>query len=104
MSTLHLDLQPERLAEFCETWRITELSVFGSILRDDFGPDSDVDVLVEFDPDAPWDAWDLLQTREELREMFGRPVDLVEKKCLRNPFRRHAILSTKQVIYARPGE
>lgn len=104
MPTLHLELQPEQVAAFCQTWRITELSVFGSVLRDDFGPDSDVDVLVEFDPDAPWDAWDVLQAREELREMFGRPVDLVEKKCLRNPFRRHAILSSKQVIYARPRE
>ncbi len=104
MPTLHFELKPEHISAFCQTWRITELSVFGSVLRDDFCPDSDVDVLVEFDPDAPWDAWDVLKAREELREMFGRPVDLVEKRCLRNPFRRHAILSSKQVIYARPGE
>lgn len=70
------------------------------MLRDDFRPDSDVDVLVSFEPDAPWSLWDLSRMREELEEIFGRGVDLVEKKGLRNPFLRHSVLTTRQVVYA----
>lgn len=79
---------------------MTELALFGSVLRDDFCPDSDVDVLVSFEPGAPWTLWDLSAMRQELEEIFGRDVDLVEKKGLRNPFRRHAILSSRRLIYA----
>lgn len=97
---LKIDLDRERLADFCRRWRITEFALFGSVLREDFRPDSDLDVLVSFEPDAPWSLWDLSTMRHELEEIFGREVDLVEKKALRNPFRRHAILTSKQVIYA----
>jgi uncharacterized protein len=88
------------IAEFCRRWRIAELSLFGSVLREDFGPQSDVDVLVTFEPDDPWSLWDLIQMRDELSSMLGRPVDLVEKRAIRNPFRRQEILSTAQVLYA----
>lgn len=90
----------EKIAEFCDRWKITELALFGSVLRDDFRPDSDVDVLVTFAPEAEWSLFDLVGMQEELKAMFGREVDLVERKGLRNPFRRHEILSTKQVVYA----
>ena len=76
------------------------MAVFGSVLRDDFRPESDVDVLVSFTDDAHWSLYDWVDIQEELKGMFGRDVDLVEKKSLHNPFRRHAILTTKQVIYA----
>ena len=89
-----------RLEEFCRRWRIEELSLFGSVLREDFGPGSDVDVLVVFASDAPWSLWDLIDIREELQGMFGRPVDLVEKDALRNPFRRQEILRNHKVLYA----
>lgn len=75
------------------------MSLFGSVLRDDFGPESDVDVLVSFADDAPWSLWDLTAMRDELAAMLGRPVDLVEKEGLRNPFRRDRILKTRKVIY-----
>ena len=94
-------LDREKVAEFCQRWKITEFGLFGSVLRDDFRADSDVDVLVTFDPDAQWSLFDLVQMQEELGEMLGRNVDLVEKKGLRNPFRRHSILKTRQVVYAR---
>lgn len=94
-------LDREKVAEFCQRWKITEFALFGSVLRDDFRPDSDVDVLVTFDPDAQWSLFDLVQMQDELKEMLGRKVDLVEKKGLRNPFRRHNILKTRQVVYAR---
>lgn len=90
----------ERIATFCRRWKVTEFALFGSILRDDFGPESDVDILVTFESDAPWTLWDLSRMRMELEDIFGREVDLVEKKALRNPFRRQAILADTHVIYA----
>ena len=90
----------DRIEDFCRRWSVTELALFGSILRDDFGPDSDVDVLVTFAPTAPWTLWDLSKMRAELQSIFGRAVDLVEKKALRNPYRRQAILADYQVIHA----
>jgi len=96
-----ITLEREKIAEFCQRWKITEFALFGSVLRDDFRPDSDVDVLVTFDPDAEWSLFDLVQIQDELGEVLGRKVDLVEKKGLRNPFRRHSILKTRRVVYAR---
>lgn len=79
---------------------MTELSFFGSVMRDDFRPDSDVDVLVTFEPEADWSLFDLVTMREELAALLGRPVDLVEEAALRNPYRRSAIQSSKHVLYA----
>ena len=94
-------LIPEgELARFCDRWRVRELALFGSVLRDDFSPTSDIDVLVSFDDEAPWSLWDLTAMRDELTCLFGRQVDLVEREGLRNPFRRDRILSTKKVVYA----
>ena len=100
MKTIQVPLPREQLDAFCRKWRVRELALFGSVLRQDFHPESDVDVLVTFEPDAPWDLWDLIDMREELRLLFGRDVDLVEEKALVNPFRRRAILSSRQIIYA----
>jgi uncharacterized protein len=90
----------EDLAAFCRKWKIRELSLFGSVLRDDFRPDSDVDVLVSFEPDAPWSYWEFSQMQDELQVLFGRPIDLIEREALKNPFRRHEILTTRRVLYA----
>jgi predicted nucleotidyltransferase len=99
--TIHkVEVSEDAIASFCDRWKITEFALFGSILRDDFRPDSDVDVLVSFAPDAKWSLFDIVHMKEELEILFGREVDLVQKDCLRNPFRRYEILSTKQVIYA----
>jgi len=95
-----IPIDETRIAEFCRKWQITEFALFGSVLRDDFGPDSDVDVLVTFALDAPWSLLDVVSMIDELKEIFGRDVDLVEKDAIRNPFRRHSILSTKEVVYA----
>lgn len=99
MTTL-LQLPEDKIAEFCRRWKITEFALFGSVLRDDFRPDSDIDVLVSFAPDAEWSLFDLVKMQEELETLFQREVDLVEKAGLRNPFRRSEILRTCQVIYA----
>ena len=98
--TPQIAIDRDRLEAFCRTWKIKEFSLFGSVLRDDFGPDSDVDVLVVFEENAGWDLWDIVDMREELKVLFGRDVDLVEKRALRNPFRRHDILSHHEVIHA----
>jgi hypothetical protein len=90
----------DQIEAFCRRWQIVELALFGSVLRDDFRPDSDVDVLVTFAPDARVSLWDWGEMLNELRAIFRRSVDLVEKAALRNPFRRRSILSTYQVIYA----
>lgn len=95
---VHLDR--DALAAFCRKWRIRELSVFGSALRDDFGPESDLDFLVSFEPEAALDIDILLDMKEELEARFGRPVDVVEKEALRNPWRKYEILRTREVIYA----
>lgn len=97
---LHIQIDMAKIADFCRKWQITEFALFGSVLRDDFRPDSDVDVLVTFAPEAGWDLMDLIDARDELSEMFGRRVDLVEKVALRNPFRKHAILTSKEILYA----
>lgn len=88
------------LAAFCRKWMVAELALFGSALRDDFGPDSDVDVLVTFAPGAPWSYWDWPDMRQELESLFGRRVDLVEKRAVTNPIRRERILSSARVLYA----
>jgi len=95
-----MDIPRDRLTDLCHKWRITEFALFGSVLRDDFGPDSDVDVLVTFEPDAPWSLFDIVALQEELQELFGRAVDIVEKNAIRNPVRRRGILSSYRVIYA----
>ncbi len=95
-----IDISEDRLADFCRRWKVTEFALFGSILREDFGPQSDIDVLVTFQPQAAWSLWDLLDMRDELRELFGREIDLIEKDALRNPFRRHEILRSYKVVYA----
>jgi len=97
---LPVPLDQETLEKFCRKWRIRELSLFGSALREDFGPESDLDFLVSFDPAAKWSLWDLVTMRDELMALTGRQVDLVEKEGLRNPYRRERILSTRKVIHA----
>ncbi len=100
MSYPHINVPANKIEEFCRKWRVTEFSLFGSVLRDDFGPESDIDVLVSFSPDAPWSLVELVMMQDELKEIFGREVDLVEKEGLRNPFRREEILSTREIIHA----
>jgi predicted nucleotidyltransferase len=96
----HLDSYRDRLFQFSRKWNVNELAVFGSFLRGDTHPDSDVDILVSFDRNTHRDLFDLVAMQDELQEIFGRNVDLVEKEGLRNPIRRAAILKNCQVIYA----
>ncbi len=94
-----IDYQKDQLLDFIRRWKVTEFALFGSVLREDFDPESDVDVLVSFSPAARWSLFDLISMQQELEEIFRREVDLVERESLRNPFRRRAILDKMKVIY-----
>ena len=96
-----LQVSSYQIVEFCKRWQIVEFAIFGSVLRDDFYVDSDIDVLVTLSPDRKWSLFDLMDMQNELELMFGRSVDLVEKRSLKNPFRKAEIMRTYQVIYAR---
>ncbi len=100
MAIPHLAVSDDRIADFCRRWKITEMSLFGSVVREDFRPDSDIDVLVSFDAGAGWSLLDVVTIKEELTALLGRPVDLIEESALRNPYRRAAILESRQVVYA----
>jgi uncharacterized protein len=92
----------EKIEEFCRKWRIIELRLFGSVVRAELTPESDVDVLVGFQPDAHWSLFDLVQMQDELKQIFGRDVDLVSRRGLetsRNYLRRKAILNSAEVLY-----
>ena len=99
-ASARLGISRDHIVRFCRRWMVAELAVFGSVLRDDFSPDSDIDVLVDFVPDASWSLFDISRMRLELSALFGHEADLVQRSGLRNPFRRRAILSTREVIYA----
>lgn len=90
----------KKINEFCRRWGVVEFSLFGSVLRADFRPDSDVDVLVTFAKEAQISLFDLVQMKLDLEKMFHRSVDIIEKDALENPFRKREILRTAQVIYA----
>jgi hypothetical protein len=100
MDTPRIPIPRDQVAAFCEKWRVTELALFGSVLSDEFRPDSDVDVLVTFEPDAPWTLTHLVRMRDELESLLGRHVDLVEKGALHNPYIRKHVLDSCQVVYA----
>lgn len=100
METQKIVVSKEKIAEFCERWKIVEFSLFGSVLRDDFNTQSDIDVLVVFAEKADIGLFDIAQMQIELEDLYGRPVDVIEKASLRNPYRRKEILKTAQVVYA----
>ena len=104
MAESTIDISSRQVEAFCRKWKIREFSLFGSVLRDDFGPDSDIDVLVTFEDSARWGLWDVIAAEEELAELLGRRVDLVERRSVEqseNWIRRKSILDTARTIYVR---
>ena len=100
MATSRIEIPKNLIEDFCRRWRIAEFALFGSVLREDFRPDSDVDVLVTFGGDAHWSLFEWVDMIEELKALFGREVHLVSKRAIRNPFRRDEILRTREIIHA----
>jgi predicted nucleotidyltransferase len=99
-SEFAIEVPTERLAEFAKKWRIVELSLFGSVVNGDFREGSDVDVMVAFDKDSRWSAWDIVDMQDELRAIFGSDVDIVERDAIKNPFFRKSIMGTRKIVYA----
>src|SRR3990172_7036905 len=95
----HIPIPYAQVAEFCRRNRIRWLALFGSVLSDDFKPDSDVDVLVEFEPEAHGTLFTLSRLQRELEAIFARPVDFVLKDGLKRRI-RNSVLASAQVIYA----
>lgn len=90
-----------KLAQFCRRWKVAEFALFGSVLRADFRPDSDVDCLVTFAPDARWTLFDMARMQDELETLFTRRIHIVSRRGLessRNYLRREAILSSAEVV------
>lgn len=98
--SVHIEIPYDRINEFCRSWKIVEFALFGSVLRDDFRPDSDVDVVVRFKPEASWSLFDIVTMQDELEAIFGRKVDLVEKEAIKNPFFKRAVFKEMELIYA----
>ena len=102
MDKQRINLPQDKVAEFCRRWKITDLALFGSVLRDDFGPESDIDVLVTFAPNAEWGLFDHVRMEEELEATLGRNVDMISRKAVEqspNWIRRQAILETAEAYY-----
>lgn len=102
MKLTNIELPMEQIQQFCDRWQVVEFALFGSVLREDFYPDSDIDVMVQFDTNAHPTFFDLSNMEDELKTIFHRDVDLVTRKGIessRNYLRRQAILSSVQVIY-----
>ena len=95
-------LPRKKIAAFCKRWNISEFAIFGSALRADFRPDSDIDVLVSFTPDTKVSLFDMVHMQDELKQIFSRDVDLISRRGVetsRNYLRRKAILESAQVIH-----
>jgi len=95
-------LPEAKVAEFCRKWKVAELALFGSVLREDFGPGSDIDVLVSFEPHARWSLMHVVEMQNELEAILGRKVDLVERRAIEqseNYIRRRYILDSAEPVY-----
>ena len=94
------DIPVKKIEAFCNKWSVSRFSLFGSFLREDFRPDSDIDVLVAFEEGADWGMRDWLRMIDELQAIFKRRIDLVEEGTIRNPFRLKAIMTEREIVYA----
>jgi predicted nucleotidyltransferase len=98
-----INLGSEEVRRFCQRWKVSKLSVFGSVLRQDFRADSDVDFLVEFEEDEDWDLFDDLQMQDELSTIIGRESNILTRRAVesaQNPLLRHNILNTAETVCA----
>ena len=103
MTKIHIPIDRSLIADFCRKWKITRLAFFGSVMRDDFRPDSDVDVMVSFNPDSQWSLFDVVDMKFELEKLFKRDVDIVEDGTIRNPIKRRCIYENLEVVYESQG-
>jgi predicted nucleotidyltransferase len=95
-----IEIKEKEIEAVARKWRIRELSLFGSVLSEQFSENSDIDVLIQFDKEADYSLFDLVDLKEDLEKTLGRTVDLVEKAGIKNPYRKEEIFNTAKVIYA----
>lgn len=103
MTVNRINIQEDKLAEICNRYKINELALFGSSLREDFSDDSDIDLLYVFEENTTHSLFDVAEIKEEFEKLFGRPVDFVSRKAIersRNIYRKEGILGNIRVIYA----
>jgi predicted nucleotidyltransferase len=103
MSSALISIPMDKIANFCRRWKASELAMFGSALRDDFSPESDLDLLISFGPDADWGLLDHVKMQQELQELLQRNVDLVSKRAIEqsgNWLRRKEILTSARVLFS----
>jgi predicted nucleotidyltransferase len=104
MASVAIEIPQAKLQAFCDKWRISKLELFGSVLRDDFGPHSDVDVMATFAEGSELSLFDLVAAELELQEIFGRSVDLLDRSSVErseNWIRRRRILESARTLYDR---
>lgn len=99
-TAIHVELPMAKIEAFCRRYGVEEFCLFGSVLRDDFGPESDIDVMLKFQPGHGFTFENTPDIQDELEAMFGRRVDVIEKGRIRNPIRHKAIMNSYQVVYA----
>src|SRR2546430_1718262 len=99
-TTVQINIPLKQIEEFCHKYGVEELALFGSVLREDFGPASDVDVMLKFKTGYGFTFENTPDIQDDLASIFGRPVDVIEKGRIRNPFRRQAIMNSYRVVYA----
>lgn len=98
-----LNITDEQLAAFCRKWKIARVWLFGSVLREDFRPNSDIDVMVQFVDDATWTLFDLSQMKFEFQDLTGREVDMLTRRGVessKNVYRRKSILESAEQVFA----
>ena len=99
---IRVEMSKDKIQDFCQKWKVTEFSLFGSVLRDDFHSSSDVDVLINFEPAARWSLMAAVEMQDELEKILGRKVDLVERSAIErseNYIRRRHILASAEPFY-----
>jgi len=102
MPKVGMEIPREKIAEFCRKWKIRKFALFGSIPRNDLRPDSDIDVTIDFEPGVTYSLFDLIRMEDDLKEIFGRGVDLLTQSMVeqsRNYIRRKPIQSLMEVVY-----
>lgn len=100
MAEPHIDIPMDKISDFCRRWKVMEFALIGSVLREDFRPDSDIDVLLSFEENAGWSLYEVVDMKDELKVLFGREIDLIEKEAVRNPYRLRWMCMDKEVLYA----
>lgn len=103
MTSIQIHIPSDAIFSFCEKWKVTEFALFGSVVREDFGPNSDIDVLLTFQETTTWSLLDISAMQLDLEAIFGRRVDILTRRGVersRNPYRKKAILESAQIIHA----